>query len=242
MRLITLLLALAVALPAVRAADPPGPPAPPRPGPAGTTSARPADPGTPAEGGGGSGGGAAVGAASGTWPLGPPRPAVVRGWEPPASPYGPGHRGVDLAAPAGAPVRAAAAGRVSFAGPVAGRGVVTVTHPGPGPALRTSYEPLQPLVAVGTEVAAGQVVGRLTAELPHCAPTCLHWSLRRGTVYLNPLSLLPAHLLGRRPSRLLPVGGAQDQDGGEHAEGAGAPRGSRAAGSRRRGGQVPWTP
>ncbi|MFF9866803.1 murein hydrolase activator EnvC family protein [Streptomyces sp. NPDC013953] len=234
MRLITLLLALATALPASWAADPAGPAAPSRPGPAGEAAARPAGAvGPAAEDGDGSTAGGAVGPASGTWPVGPPRPVVVRGWEPPASPYGPGHRGVDLAAGAGTPVRAAAAGRVSFAGPVAGRGVVTVTHPGPGPGLRTSYEPLRPVVTVGTQVAAGQVVGHLTAELPHCPPTCLHWSLRRGTVYLNPLSLLPPHLLGRRPSRLLPVWGV---------DGAVALPLGPAAGSRRRGGQVPWTP
>ncbi|MET9803289.1 M23 family metallopeptidase [Streptomyces sp. NPDC006368] len=140
-----------------------------------------------------------------TWPVGPPRPTVVRGWEPPASPYGPGHRGVDLGAAPGAPVRAAASGTVSFAGPVAGRGVLTIAHATPGTPLRTSYEPVQPLVRTGARVTAGQVVARLTTARPHCAPTCLHWSLRHGDTYLNPLSLLPPHLLHRPPSRLLPL-------------------------------------
>ena len=31
-----------------------------------------------------------------TWPVGPAPPDVLRGWEPPAGPYAPGHRGVDL--------------------------------------------------------------------------------------------------------------------------------------------------
>ncbi|MYR91984.1 M23 family peptidase, partial [Streptomyces sp. SID685] len=40
----------------------------------------------------------------------------------------------------------------------------------------------------------------------HCgASTCVHWGLLRGGTYLNPLSLLPPWLLGRGPSRLLPV-------------------------------------
>ncbi|MDN3294223.1 M23 family metallopeptidase [Streptomyces ficellus] len=141
------------------------------------------------------------------WPVGPPRPAIVRGWEPPVSVYGPGHRGVDLAAPPGTPVRAAAAGRVSFAGPVAGRGVLSITHPATGsPPLRTTYEPVRALVPAGTEVTAGQVVAEVTGAGSHCdVPTCLHWGLRRGDTYLNPLSLLPPRLLDRPPSRLLPL-------------------------------------
>ncbi|WP_333734855.1 murein hydrolase activator EnvC family protein, partial [Streptomyces sp. IBSBF 3010] len=141
------------------------------------------------------------------WPLAG-RPSVVRGWEPPAGPYGPGHRGVDLGAAPGTEVLAAAAGRVSFAGAVAGRGVVSVELAGTGdPPLRTTYEPVRPLVAEGDEVAAGQVVAVLEAGPFHCAAGCLHWGLRRGEAYLDPLSLLPPSLLRRGPSRLLPVYG-----------------------------------
>ncbi|MGA5424101.1 peptidoglycan DD-metalloendopeptidase family protein [Streptomyces lavendulocolor] len=144
---------------------------------------------------------------AGVWPVGPPRPAVVRGWEPPASAYGPGHRGVDLSAPPGTEVRAAAAGRVSFAGPVAGRGVLSITLTATGaPPLRTTYEPVRPRVRPGAEVAAGQVVAVVAPGAgAHCAPACLHWGLRRGDTYLDPLSLLPGPLLRRPPSRLLPL-------------------------------------
>ncbi|MEE1756932.1 murein hydrolase activator EnvC family protein [Streptomyces sp. SP18CS02] len=140
------------------------------------------------------------------WPVGPPRPAIVRGWEPPASAYGPGHRGVDLAAPPGTRVRAVAAGRISFAGPVAGRGVMTITLGATGaPPLRTTYEPVRALLPVGTEVSAGQVVAEVTGAPSHCARGCLHWGLRRADAYLNPLSVLPPPLLRRPPSRLLPM-------------------------------------
>ncbi|MHC3392043.1 peptidoglycan DD-metalloendopeptidase family protein [Streptomyces lavendulocolor] len=143
----------------------------------------------------------------GVWPVGPPRPAVVRGWEPPASAYGPGHRGVDLSAPPGTEVRAAAAGRVSFAGPVAGRGVLSITLTATGaPPLRTTYEPVRPRVRPGAEVAAGQVVAVVAPGAgAHCAPACLHWGLRKGDTYLDPLSLLPTALLRRPPARLLPL-------------------------------------
>jgi murein DD-endopeptidase MepM/ murein hydrolase activator NlpD len=140
-----------------------------------------------------------------TWPVGV-RPAIPRGWEPPATPYGRGHRGVDLAAPPGTPVRAVAPGRVSFAGRVAGRGVVSVELTGTGdPPLRTTYEPVRPSVGKGEEVAAGQVVGTTEPTGSHCTTPCVHWGLRRGETYLDPLSLLPPWLLRRGPSRLLPV-------------------------------------
>ncbi|WP_137993097.1 M23 family metallopeptidase [Streptomyces vilmorinianum] len=140
------------------------------------------------------------------WPLGPPRPEIIRTWEPPAGPYGPGHRGLDLAAPPGAPVHAAATGVVTFAGSVAGRGVLTITLPDTGaPPLRTTYEPVTPQVPAGTKVTRGQQVATLTpppTASPHCPRSCLHWGLRRGDTYLNPLLLLR-----QGPSRLLPVTG-----------------------------------
>ncbi|MFI2202697.1 murein hydrolase activator EnvC family protein [Streptomyces sp. NPDC020192] len=136
------------------------------------------------------------------WPVGV-RPVVLRGWEPPSTPYGPGHRGVDLSAPAGSPVRAVAPGRVSFAGRVAGRGVVSVELAGTD--LRTTYEPVSPSVEKGEEVRAGDVVGTVEAPGAHCPTTCVHWGLLRGETYMDPLLLLPPWLLRRGPSRLLPV-------------------------------------
>ncbi|MGW4277174.1 peptidoglycan DD-metalloendopeptidase family protein, partial [Streptomyces seoulensis] len=116
-------------------------------------------------------------------------------------------------APPGTPVRAVAAGRVSFAGPVAGRGVVAVELSGTGdPPLRTTYEPVRASVREGESVAAGQVVGTVEGPGPasaaHCGRGCLHWGLLRADAYLDPLLLLPPWLLNTGPSRLLPVLGA----------------------------------
>ncbi|MFC3505044.1 murein hydrolase activator EnvC family protein [Micromonospora krabiensis] len=135
------------------------------------------------------------------WPVdGPPRP--VRRFDPPPRPWLPGHRGVDLAAPPGATVRAAGPGTVLFAGPVAGRPVVTVGH---SDGLRTTYEPARPSVAVGASVAAGDAVGVLLDGHPGCpVAACLHWGLRRGEEYLDPMALL-----GLGPVRLLPLDGRQ---------------------------------
>ncbi|MFF3939902.1 murein hydrolase activator EnvC family protein [Streptomyces phaeofaciens] len=139
-----------------------------------------------------------------TWPVGT-RPVVVRGWEPPPTAYARGHRGVDLAAFPGAPVRAVAAGRVSYAGRVAGRGVISVALAGTD--LRTTYEPVRPLVTKGDEVAPGQVVGTVEPTGSHCGVPCVHWGLRRDRTYLDPLTLMPPWLLRSGPSRLLPVRG-----------------------------------
>ncbi len=131
-------------------------------------------------------------------PLGDP-PSVTRPFAPPPSPYGPGHRGADLAGGPGAVVRAAGDGVVAFAGMVAGRPVVSVDH---ADGLRTTYEPVAPAVGAGQEVRRGDPLGTLAAGHEGCpAPACLHWGLRRGEVYLDPLSLL-------RPPRvrLLPLG------------------------------------
>ncbi|MYV54805.1 peptidoglycan DD-metalloendopeptidase family protein, partial [Streptomyces sp. SID3212] len=115
---------------------------------------------------------------------------------------------VDLAAAPGTAVRAAAAGRVLYAGRVAGRGVLSITLTNTGdPPLRITYEPVDPLVAKGDEVAAGEVVARRAVTPWHCARGCVHWGLRRGDVYVNPVSLLPGSELTRPLPRLLPLSG-----------------------------------
>ena len=133
------------------------------------------------------------------WPVSGP-PAVVRAFHAPAFRFGPGHRGVDLAAVSGAPVLAAGAGTVVFAGAVAGRGVVSVDHPG---GLRTTYEPVSPTVTAGDRVARGQQIGTVAPGHRGCTATaCLHWGVRRGADYLDPLRLV---VLAR--VRLLPFDG-----------------------------------
>lgn len=139
---------------------------------------------------------AAEPAAQWTWPL-DGSPPVARDYDPPAERYGTGHRGVDLGAAPGAPVLAAGEGRVSYAGLLAGRGVVVVVHGD----LRTTYEPVTAAVSVGQQVAAGQPLGTLAAGHAGCPlPACLHWGLRRGEDYLDPLSLVDPG-----PPRLLPL-------------------------------------
>ena len=100
------------------------------------------------------------------------------------------------------------AGRVTYAGVLAGRGVVVVSHG----ALRTTYLPVHPTVAVGQSVKKGEAIG--TLESGHACPggACLHWGLKRGDQYLDPMSLL-----NLAPLRLLPQAALRQVSQGAHA-------------------------
>jgi len=136
-----------------------------------------------------------------SWPL-QPEPQVVRSFQAPDDPYGPGHRGVDLAAQPGQPVLAAGAGVVVFAGELAGRGVVSIDHD----ALRTTYEPVRPAVKIGDQVYAGQRIGTVASGHGGCEGACLHWGVRRGNPpeYLNPLELLGSSRIRLKPWEGMP--------------------------------------
>ena len=103
-------------------------------------------------------------------------------------PFAPGHRGLDVVAPQGYPVHASAAGRVSFAGSVAGNRSVTIDH---GDGLRTTYSFLESIaVEANDDVGQGQVVGTVGAGHPNQGlPPHVHLSARRGELYFDPLEL-----------------------------------------------------
>lgn len=132
-----------------------------------------------------------------TWPVEGTH-LVTNTFDKPAQNWLPGHRGIDLEASAGRVVVSAGKGNVIFAGLIAGKGVITISHG----QLHTTYEPVLPLVKVGQSVKKGQRIGYVAPGVSHCsqglAPTCLHWGLKRGKDYLNPLALVRPH------ARLLP--------------------------------------
>lgn len=143
-----------------------------------------------------------------SWPLSP-RPDVVAAFDPPVTPYGPGHFGVDLLGWPGQPVTAVADGTVSFAGQVAGTPVVVVAHG----RERSTYQPVVAMVHRGDPVVVGALVGTLSNVSGHCLPlSCLHLGRRAGDVYLDPLELL-----GGGPVRLLP---RADSAGGREIPGS----------------------
>jgi murein DD-endopeptidase MepM/ murein hydrolase activator NlpD len=120
--------------------------------------------------------------------------AVVRGFDARAGPYGPGHRGIDIAAPVGEVVRAPAAGRTVFAGPVAGTTWVSILV---APGVTVTLGPLLDQLATAGGVRSRAPVGRVA--LGHGAN--LHLSVRVDGEYVDPLG----YLVDRPRARLAPL-------------------------------------
>jgi murein DD-endopeptidase MepM/ murein hydrolase activator NlpD len=120
------------------------------------------------------------------WPVAAPRLTSAFGTR-----WGKNHEGIDMAAPIGTPVFAAAAGDVIYAGDqVRGYGnMIVVKHGGD---LVTVYAHNSLLLAhTGDRVAVGQEIARVgdtgRATAPH-----LHFEVRRGEVPQDPMPFLPA--------------------------------------------------
>lgn len=147
------------------------------------------------------------------------RPRVIRPFEKPTQRWSAGHRGVDLAVPVNdRRVYAPAPGKVFFSGTVVNRKVLVIAHPD---GRRSTFEPMDEALPVGTTVAAGDVIGTIAgaadgnSERPYrrCSTLCLYWGVRQGGArgdgsgktaeYINPMSLLGS----KKPSILLPVPG-----------------------------------
>ena len=126
-----------------------------------------------------------------------PRPnRVLRTFNKPAKNWLSGHRGVDLEAAPNDPIYAAGAGTVIYAGTLAGIPTVSIEHPG---GLRTTYQPVLPLVAVGDTVTGQQPIGTLAPGGTHGYPG-LQWGAKFGADdYINPLTLLPAPVIRLKP-------------------------------------------
>jgi peptidase M23-like protein len=113
--------------------------------------------------------------------------AIARGFEPPATQYGSGHLGVDYRVARDSAVRAAGPGVVAFAGVVGGAVHVVVAHSN---GLRTSYSfLLDATVHRGETVDGGDVVGHSGATGDRHDGTVVHFGLRVGNRYVDPLLL-----------------------------------------------------
>ena len=128
----------------------------------------------------------------------PPVPGdVARGFAYAGDPFAAGHhRGVDLRAAPGAPVRAACSGRVTFAGR-AGAGAVALRCG----RFSVTHLPLRPAVRAGQRVAQGAPLGTVARSRGH---TGLHLGVREAS---DPLGYVdPAPLLRVPPRHAPPAG------------------------------------
>jgi murein DD-endopeptidase MepM/ murein hydrolase activator NlpD len=101
------------------------------------------------------------------------------------------HRGVDVAAPEGTPIRAAAGGVVRSAGPRGGYGdAVEIDHGDGTTSLYAHASAL--LVAPGERVEAGQEIARVGKSGRATAPH-LHFEVRQGERTVDPSHALKAY-------------------------------------------------
>lgn len=128
---------------------------------------------------------AAVAVGHWQWPIEGP---ILRGYDPPASPYGSGHRGIDIGAPAGTAVHAPESGKVTFAGKVGGQLFVTINH---GGGVASTYSWLTSIsVRKGDVVARGDVVAHSGAGHPGDVQPSLHMGVKLNGAYVDPLDYL----------------------------------------------------
>lgn len=112
------------------------------------------------------------------------RPLEVSGpYRAPPHKYGSGHRGIDVPATPGEVILAPTSATVSFAGPVAGRGVISlrVTEQ-----TVVSFEPVAAELSQGDAVPRGTKIGTV-ASGGHCYAECVHIGVRIEGEYVNPM-------------------------------------------------------
>ncbi|RIL10057.1 MAG: hypothetical protein DCC75_05160 [Proteobacteria bacterium] len=100
------------------------------------------------------------------------------------------HKGVDLAAPSGSPIRAISSGTVVFADPYAGYGNLVVIKHASG--TTSHYGHCQSIrVRPGQKVRAGDIIGTVGSS-GHSTGPHLHLELRIDGKPINPASVIPA--------------------------------------------------
>jgi murein DD-endopeptidase MepM/ murein hydrolase activator NlpD len=100
------------------------------------------------------------------------------------------HLGLDIGAPFGTPIRAAAAGYVLYAGPASGYGNVIILQHGNG--IETVYGHMRVFVVREGTVRAGQQIAQVGSE-GHSTGPHLHFEVKVNDHTIDPLAWLRAH-------------------------------------------------
>jgi murein DD-endopeptidase MepM/ murein hydrolase activator NlpD len=113
-------------------------------------------------------------------------------WEPPLGSCAHFHKGIDIVAAAGTPVRAAGAGRIVFVGwnpydpPSDPAWIVIIAH---AEDLQTWYAHMQPKkpsgIFSGAAVEAGQIIG-YEGNTGNSTGAHLHWGVEQNGIFINP--------------------------------------------------------
>lgn len=98
------------------------------------------------------------------------------------------HKGLDIAAPTGTKIKAAASGTVSYSGVKGGYGNLIIINHGNG--ITTYYGHCSKLIAkVGDKVNAGDIIAEVGSTGNSTAPH-LHLEIRENGIYINPMNYL----------------------------------------------------
>ena len=133
---------------------------------------------------GGSGGGSSGDGSSSSGLIWPVNGIVTSGfgWR-----WGRMHEGIDIAAPSGTPIRAAAAGTVIYAGWMGGYGNLTIIDHGSG--LATAYGHQSAIYVGGGSVSQGTVIGAVGSTGNSTGPH-LHFEVRVNATPVDPMGYL----------------------------------------------------
>ncbi len=153
-----------------------------------------------------------------TWVSPVPVMEIVTAFDPPQETWLAGHRGIDIRALPGEPLRAPTSGTVRFRGSVAGTDTVSITTDS---GHTVSFQPATTDLAVGDAFAAGERIGEVT-DGAHCDEDCLHvgvWPTESDRAYVD-----PAPFFGQDASVLLPLSRkpAEEPADDDGASGAGS--------------------
>lgn len=145
---------------------------------------------------------------------------IVRAFDKPEQNWKSGHRGIDVAAAVGEPIRAPAAGTVRFSGSVAGKPVVSLEID----SYAVSFEPVRGQLSQGDAVVAGQIIGTV-ADASHCPDGCIHiglWRLGQTKDYADPTNFFASDASVLLPEAQAPEKLPASPDGSVGTSGAGA--------------------
>ena len=144
---------------------------------------------------------------------------IVKAFDKPEQNWNAGHRGIDVLALPGEPVRAPAKGSVRFAGDVAGKRVISLDIG----EFTVSYEAVDALVKKGDEVFPGTHIGTVS-DPSHCPQGCIHvgvWPRNSAKDYQNPAQFFSAEASVLLPEAQAPESLPPAPSGDDSSSGAG---------------------